>query len=257
MVCEMMNAKTTSARIRASRLYTDVTVQLRTFLRDPLNAVLVLVLPVLVILGFGRAMATFPETPAMRTLPADSGRMFGALFSTAFLSGIFGLHQSIDARTADQRLILAGYSSSTLLLSRLVTILVVTLVGAGLSYAVTVFYVTPSAPVFAFFFLFIGGLVYALVGILTGAIVPRLFEGSLLVLFIADMDAFLGSGMAKTNTKTEFLPLHYPYRLFQSAMTQGSYNLDNLLYAFIYVFILAFLVYFSFARVHRVGEDNR
>lgn len=237
------------------RLETGVRTQILSFVRQPLNVALAVIIPLLVVEGFGKAMASIPETSTMQAVPGDVGMILGAAFSTAFLAGILGLFQAISAHEADRRLVLTGYPAVTLLLARLVTILLVSAVVAAASYAVLLTNLSPEKPVLAFGFLMLGGVVYALVGVVTGAIIPREFEGSLLVVFVANMDAFLGSSMSKVDTSLpEFFPLYYPRQLFQSAVIDGSYSGDNLLSAGLYVAVLLVLTVAFFVRAMDAGE---
>jgi len=218
------------------RLTTGVRSQVASFAREPLNLALVLLVPLFVVEGFGRAMSSLPETPTMQAVPADAGRVLGAAFATAFLAGILGLFQAIDARNADERLVLTGVPPLTLLISRLTTIVVVSAVAAGITYAVLTLSITPEEPLLAFGFLLMGGVSYALVGVLVGAVLPREFEGSLVLVFIANMDAFFGSSMSKIDSvMTHYLPLYYPRRLVQSAVIEGTHSTDDLVAGLVYV----------------------
>lgn len=237
------------------RLTTGVRSQVLSFLREPLNLVLVLVVPLLVVEGFGQAMSSLPETPTMQAVPADAGRMLGAVFSTAFLAGILGLFQAIDARSADERLVLTGFPPSTLLVTRLVTILLVAGVAAAFSFGVLWYSLTPESPVLTFGFLVAGGVSYALVGVLVGTILPREFEGSLVMVFIANMDAFFGSSMSKVETTlTHYLPLYYPRRLVESAVLDGTYATDDAVGAVVYLAVLFVAATALFSRSMRAEE---
>lgn len=210
-----------TVRLRAAPVVTAFVTE---FLRHRRQVALLLVLPVFVIEGFGAAMATLPRLPGMEEVPAASGRMFGTLFSTAFLTGLFGVDQSLTSRSADRRLVRCGLSVRELLAFRVTTVLVVSSCIAGYCYAVLLVHVDVAAPVTSFAFLYAGGLIYALIGVLVGALSPDFFEGSLLVLFVADMDAFLGSGLTRAGASNWFLPLYYPNELFRAAVAGDSHD---------------------------------
>lgn len=237
------------------RFATGVRAQIASFLREPLNLVLVLLVPVLVVEGFGQAMSSLPETPTMQAVPADAGRVLGAAFATAFLAGILGLFQAIDARSADERLVLTGFPPATLLVTRLATIVLVAGVAAGFSYGVLSYSVAPESPLLTFGFLLAGGVSYALVGVLVGTVLPRQFEGSLVMVFVANMDAFFGSSMSKVETTlTHYLPLYYPRRLLQSAVVDGTYSTDDLVAGGVYLGVLFVVAAVLFTRSMRAGE---
>lgn len=222
--------------------------QLLAFMREPSNFVLLLVLPVFVIEGFGQAMASYPELPSMATTPMQSGKIVGAAFSTAFLAGIFSLYQTLSAKAADGRLIHAGYSSKSLLAVRATAVVIVDVSIAALSFALLSRSISPDDPAAAFVFLLAGGIVYSLVGVLVGVLSPGLFEGSLVVLLVADIDAFLGSGMVQADASLPIFPLHYPYKLFESAFVTGQYSTANGVLGLLYITVLGLLTVVVFER---------
>lgn len=221
--------------------------QLVAFVRDPLNVVLAVLIPLVVIQGLGMAMETFPQAATMGIDPSLNGKTTGALFSTGFVAGLSGLHQVLSAEQADQRLVQSGLRPGSLLVARIITVLVICAGVAGLSYGIISQSVEPAAPVLAYLSLLLAGGIYALVGIVVGAVSPGLFEGSLIVLIIADMDAFLGSGMAG-DTSLEFLPLYYPNELFRSAVFTGTTSESILIPQLVYLLVLLSLTSLVYRR---------
>lgn len=231
-------------------VYIGARAQLVSFLRQPLNIALLVLVPLFVILGFGEAMASIPDMPTMEALPETVGTVWGAMFSTAFLAGILGLFQSIDAQAADRRLILTGYTPATLLGARLCSLSALTVVIATITYVVLSLSVEPAAPFVTFGTLLIGGATYAFLGILIGAVIPRTFEGSLVLVFIANMDAFLGSGLSTMESQLpKFLPLYHPNRLLQTAVIDGSIAQGDLLASLSYAIVLLVGTFLVFAQI--------
>ncbi|MDS0280487.1 hypothetical protein NDI85_22120, partial [Halomicroarcula sp. S1AR25-4] len=70
--------------------------------------VLALVLPLVVIEGWGQAMAGLPSMSTVEAIPLDLGRVLGAIFGVAIIAGLMGLVQMISAREADRRLVQTG-----------------------------------------------------------------------------------------------------------------------------------------------------
>lgn len=229
-------------------LTTGVIVQFRNFVRDPLNVVLLVGLPVFVVVGFGEAMSSFPETAAMELAPENAGRVLGALFSTAFLTGLFGLYQGMDSWSTDERLVAAGYPFEQLLGARLVSTLAVGVLLSLWCLALLWVRVPPTAPLVAAFVLVGSGLIYALIGVLIGTFAPDLFEGSLILLFVADMDAFLGSGMSRAGATNPLLPLYYPLELFQSAVVDGHVLPMRVVGMGTYLLVLTGVTYLGYMR---------
>jgi hypothetical protein len=231
-----MSRATPSRSVTAARLRAGTVAHLRALLRHPLHLVFLLVLPPVVIEVYGMAMASFPEVPFMQTLPATMGRINGAIFAAAFLAGLIGLFQVISAREADSRLQLAGFRRWELFLTRLATILVVSLVAAVAAFTVLAWQVDVTAPGVALAALALAALLYGLLGVLIGALVPKELEGSLLLVFVADFDDFMASGRADVDSPLlQVLPLHYPHELFTAAVTDGTVEAGNLAAASVYL----------------------
>lgn len=212
-----------SAPTRRDRLLTGLATHLRAFLREPLHLALLVALPPLVVEGYGRAMASFPALPLVSTVPATVGRVNGAVFAAAFLAGLVGLFQVVSAAQADDRLRICGFGRAELFLSRLSTVLVVGVTAAAAAFAVLAWRVPPEAPLVAAGALVLAALNYGLVGVLLGTVLPRELEGSLVLVFVADFDDFLASGMVPVDSPVvNLLPLHYPHLLFREAVLDGT-----------------------------------
>lgn len=230
-----------------NRLRAGATAHLRALLRRPHHLAFLVLLPPVVIEAYGLAMATFPEVPFMETMPATMGRINGAVFAAAFLAGLIGLFQVISAREADSRLQLAGFRRWELFCTRLATIASVSLVAALAAFAVLAWRVDVAAPVAAFGALALAGLLYGLLGVLIGAVVPKELEGSLLLVFVADFDDFMASGLANVDSPLlSLLPLHYPHKLFTAAVRDGTVAATDVLAALGYLavaFVAVLLAY--------------
>jgi hypothetical protein len=232
-----------------NKLVVGIDAHARSFVRDPVTLVLAIVLPAIVIEGWGQAMSGLPDMPSVEVVSLDLARILGATLGVSFIAGLLGLVLIIGAREADRRLVLVGYSPTILLISRLVTIGGITAVIAGINLAVLAYFVPPEAPVLALAFLALAGVLYAFIGVLVGAALPRIFEGSLVVVLFAFMDAFLSGDSplaADTPDWVALFPLYHPKRLVQDAVTSGSYDTGDLWVTLAYVgvlFVLAGLIF--------------
>ncbi|MDS0474623.1 ABC transporter permease [Natrinema sp. 1APR25-10V2] len=238
------------------RFVVGVRANIRTFLRTPLNVILALVLPLVVIEGWGQAMAGLPSMPTVEAIPLDLGRLLGAIFGVAIIAGLMGLVQMISVREADRRLVQAGYSPRTLLATRLATLAGVTVVVAAVNFGVLWLTLDIKDPLLVFSFLALAGFVYAFVGALVGAVLPRLFEGSLVVVFLAMMDAFLSGDSPLAADVPEFVqyfPLYHPKELLQSATFDGTFASGDLVFVGGYVLALLILVTAVFSTTMRTA----
>jgi uncharacterized membrane protein len=239
-----------------NRFVVGVRASLQTFVRTPLNVVLALVLPLVVIEGWGQAMAGLPSMPTVEGIPLDLGRLLGAIFGVAIIAGLMGLVQMISAREADRRLVQTGYSPRTLLATRLATLAGVTIVVAGVNFGVLWLTIDVEAPLLVFAFLALAGVVYAFLGALVGAVLPRLFEGSLVVVFLAMMDAFLSGDSplaADVPDFVQYFPLYHPKELLQSAAFDGTFAAGDLAFVGGYLLVLLVLVTAVFGATMRTA----
>lgn len=234
-----------------SNFVTGVRAHGREFLRTRVNLVLLVVLPIVLVEGFGRAMGVVPDLPFMETLPANQGRMLGALFSTAFVTGLLGLFQIVSAQQADRRLVETGFPFVTLLATRLVTVAGFGLLIAAVSFTVVRASLSVAAPAVAFASLVLAGVTYGLLGVLVGAVVPNELTGSLILVFVADIDGFLGAGLRNPPAVTEVFPLHYPQVLFESATIDGTVATSDLFGGLAYAGVLGVLVVLAFGQTMR------
>lgn len=222
-----------------SELATGTRLRLAELTRQPLTLALLLVLPPVVVEVYGVALSSFPNLPATTADPATTGRLTGALFAVAFLAGLVGLFQVIGARRGDERLTVAGFSRRALLASRLATMVVVAVAGASVSLLVVAASVDVAAPAVALGVLVLAALIYGLLGVVVGTLLPRELEGSLVLVFAADFDNALSAGVFDVGATvavpvvgdlavTDLAPLSHPRDLFTAAVLGGDLARDHL-----------------------------
>lgn len=219
-----MAEATTPAAGRLRRVRTGVGSQVRAFARTPANVAILVVLPVVVVEGYGTAMSAFPQLPAVGAASMTRlGRINGAVFSVAVFAAVLGLFQVISALEADDRLRVCGYARAELFAARLATVVLGGLVVSAAALAVLWRTEPPAAPLAAYGTLVLAAFVYGLVGMAVGAALPRALEGSLVVVFLVDFDDFLSSGLLDLDAAgLRLLPLHYPHALFRDAVLDGT-----------------------------------
>lgn len=241
-----MRATLTASRLRLAELA-----------RQPLTAIMLVALPPVVIELYGVSVESFPQLPSFGAEPAVVGRITGALFAVAFLAGLVGLFQVISARNGDERLAIAGFPHSAMLASRLVAMLVVAFVGAVVAFGVFSYRVEVAAPLLAFAALVLAAAIYGLLGVIIGALVPRELEGSVVLVFLADFDNVLSSGLFSLTTTVsvplvgdvriaETAPLYHPHQLFSRAVLDGELAGEHLLPSAVWIgglLVVALLAY--------------
>lgn len=227
--------------MRARSAAVGASAHAKSVLRQPATLAMLAVLPPFVVVLYGAAMASFPDVAFLSASAESYGRMGGALFATAFLSGLVGLFGAVSAARADRYLSFAGFPPALLFATRVVVSVGVAGLAAGVSLAALVGAGTDVASLpLAYAVLVLAGVLYSLLGVVVGALVPRELEGSLVLVFLADMDSFLSGGVLDVNTDlVEVLPLHYPHALFTSAVGEGTLAGDTVAPAALYLVALA------------------
>lgn len=206
-------------------------------LRQPTTLAMLLVLPPFVTYVYGAAMGAFPDVGFLGTTASTYGRLGGALFATAFLTGLVGLFGAVSAATADRYLAFSGFDSRVLFVTRVLVATGVAVVAAAVSLGSLLVYGTEvDAPAAAFLVLVLAGTLYGLLGVVVGALVPRELEGSLVLVFLADFDSFLSGDVLAVNTDlVEALPLYHPHAMFEAAVLDGTVPSGNLVPALAYL----------------------
>jgi ABC-2 type transport system permease protein len=212
----------------------------KTAVREPTTLAMLFVLPPFVTYVYGAAMGAFPDVGFVEVGASTYGRIGGALFATAFITGLVGLFGTVSAATADRYLAFSGYRSSALFATRVVVSAGVALVAAAVSLVSLLALGTDVATVgAAYAVLVLAGALYGLLGVVVGALVPRDLEGSLVLVFLADLDSFLsGDVLAVDAPLVSLLPLHYPHAMFQSAVLDGTVGAGNVALALGYLAVL-------------------
>ncbi|WP_137285867.1 hypothetical protein [Halorussus salinisoli] len=226
-----------SAGVRASTL---------SFFREPLNIALLLILPALSVQIYGVSLSQFPEIGIFDAAGSlvTTGRITGAVFATGALAGVLGLFQMISARNADRRLAIAGFRPMELIVSRFTTVLVVSVAISAVS-TVTLSALTAesvAAPIIVFAALALTGILYGLLGMLVGTILPRELEGSLVLVILADMDNVFASSLFDIDESvTRFAPLSHPHELVTQAVVDGTLADDHVLPSLAFVLLFGLL----------------
>jgi hypothetical protein len=248
---------TNRREVSEMRLVVGTNARLAEFARQRLTLTLLVVLPPLVIELYGVAIASFPALPGAGETPETVGRITGTLFAVAFLAGLIGLFQVLSARDGDERLTLCGYPRHTLLVTRLVTLLAVAGAGTTVAFAVLVWRVDVAAPGLAFVVLLLAGVLYGLIGIVVGTILPKELEGSLILVFLADLDNALSSGLFDVGPLATIAPLHHPHELLRAAVLDGTLGDGHLLPAIGSLLVVCLLAVGTYTDVTGVGGSIR
>lgn len=225
----------------------------RGYYRTPLNVVLLVAIPAVLIAAFGNSLSRLAGTLGLVLTPA-MGRSMGAMWSAAFLTGIMGFFMMDGSRQADRRMVRAGYTPGQLVAMRFMTVGVLGAVATGVSYGVLVSQVTPTNTFQTLTVLYLGALIYGTVGILIAAVVPGQLEGSFALLFFFVIDAFIASPLFGNAAEFPFglLPTYYPTKVLLYLTADQPHDTIHWLYITSYLAVACVLAATAFYRSARV-----
>jgi hypothetical protein len=131
-------------------------------------------------------------------------------WAAAVLAGVAGFFHVSVSRDADRRLAGAGAGVRSVVVSRLLSTLALTVLAAvGALLALRVRTAVATSPgVIGATLLF--ALIYAGIGVTVGALVRSEMNGSLIVVFVWIFDVFFGPATGGTGTFIRVFPMHYP-----------------------------------------------
>jgi len=179
------------------------------YARNPINVVLLLVVPVIFVIATAGVLAEFAEILGSTTAaPALEANTAG--WAAAFLIGIAAYFQVAGSRAADRRLAGAGAGALRITSARLLSAVgLAILASAGALLALEVragiedVWRTVGAT-------FMFASIYLAIGAVVGTVVRNQVNGAVLILFIWFLDVFLGPTMTGSDAfLTRLFPTHF------------------------------------------------
>lgn len=215
------------------RIVTAMSMGVREFRRTPVLLALLAFLPLYIIGTFvvlvpDRAVTAGIDGTTVTVPMSDFAAAFMTPLTVAILSGVVGLFLVQTSEAADDRLRLAGYSATDLVVSRVGTLGIGTVVVTAASVIVAVLAFTPESFVSFVAATVLVGLTYGIVGVIVGIVLNRL-GGVYVLLFAPMVDILLFQNPLATDTPgwTTALPSHYATEaLFDGAFTARVDLLD-------------------------------
>ncbi len=226
---------------------------LREYYRTPLNLVLLVAIPALLIAAFGNSLSRLAGMLEVVLSPA-MGQAMGAMWSAAFLTGIMGFFMMVGARAADRRMVRAGYSPLQVVALRFGAVALLGGLATLVSYLVLLSQVTPSNQAQTLLVLYLGAMIYGAVGILIGSLVAGELEGSFALLFFFVMDAFIASPLFGDAAEFPFglLPTYYPTKVLLFLTADRPHDAIHWFYIAAYLAVAGALAAHAFYRSARV-----
>ena len=180
------------------------------YARKPLNLVMLVLVPVVLVFVWGPTMAVISKQNGGA---GDPRRIAAATagWAAAALAGLAGFFQIRSARAADRRLAAAAHRTAPVVAGRLGASLGLALLAAAGGLVALAARVGISDPVRAISATVGIAVIYLAFGVLVGTFVKSEMNGSLLVSVVWVFDVFLGPALtAGSSPMTRVFPLHFP-----------------------------------------------
>lgn len=180
------------------------------YARRPLNLVLLVAVPVVLVFVWGGTLADFSKLVGGT---ADQVQVEAATagWAAAALAGLGGFFQVSGSRAADRRLAAAGHRTAPVVAGRLgasLGLAAVATAGGLLALAARAGINDPARAVAATLLV---AIIYLALGVLVGTVVRSDMNGALLITLAWILDVFLGPGLgAGSSALTRVFPLHFP-----------------------------------------------
>lgn len=231
---------------------------LREYARTPVLLALLVFLPAYLVGVFtfvapdSQVLVELPGGGTVETTLTEVFPAFTTPMAAALLAGVAGLFLMQSSVAADSRLVTAGYRARDVVLARLGLLLAVSAIGTLAAVGVMRLTFAPEHPLWFGTAVFLGALIYGLVGVLAGVLLDRL-PGVYLVMFGSMIDLFLFQNPLATDAPTAaaFMPGHYPVTLAVEAGFGDAVDAGPLVGSLAVVGVLGVLAVGAFYRSMR------
>lgn len=233
-----------------------IKINVAAFFRRPFNLALIFAGIPIVIYGFSVFMKALPDM-FFPDISAEVGAATGTLFAVAFLVALVGLFQIISSLEADRRLSISGFSVKNILLGRFLGVVIISSIISAVSLGFMSFWVTAESYLRAYLVLVLSGSLYGSIGVLIGSIFPKELEASLILIFLADLDVFLGTGILEFESMiVDYFPLHSPSILFRQAVLEGIIDRSHMLVLLVYLLVFFYFSSLAFIKASTSEEGS-
>ena len=180
------------------------------YARKPLNLVMLVLVPVVLVFVWGPTLADFSKLSGGS---GDHRRIEAATagWAAAALAGLAGFFQITGARAADRRLAAASHRTAPVVAGRLGASVGLAVLAAAGGLVALAARVGISDPLRAISATLVVAVIYLAFGVLVGTFVKSEMNGSLLVSVVWVFDVFLGPALTSgSSPMTRVFPLHFP-----------------------------------------------
>jgi hypothetical protein len=227
------------------------------YARRPLNLVLLVAVPVVIVIALAGDLAAMSKLLSSTAKPGHL-EVSTAGWAAAAVAGLAGFFQVAGARAADRRLASIPGAAGPVVAGRL-------LAGVGLAVAAaaaaSVALLARGGmvdPVRAIPTVLMVAVLYVAIGVLVATVVRSEMNGALLVSVIWMLDVFVGSGVGGSSALyTRFFPLHFPTMVLTGQAAHHSGALSNLGWSLLWTAGLAAIAAARYASTTRPARTAR
>lgn len=207
----------------------------RQYARQPINLVLLALIPPLFIVAMSSAISTFSDVLG-GNLGERAGTGLAGLWAASLLAGaatFFILRTSV--RT-DGRLVAAGLRPVSLGLAHATTAVALATLTTAVSFTMLILTQDVSRPVDLFAAILLAALVYAAMGVAMAWFIEGDLEGSFVIILVFMLDAFVGGPLGGGGGFFAGLfPVHFPSEIAVASMLGDSYRAEWIAWSGLYL----------------------
>ena len=177
------------------------------YARNPVNLLLLAVVPVVFVVVVAGSLADFAKViggtgPAVQTVTAA--------WAAAFLAGIAMYFQTATTRETDRRVVITGFPAHRLVLARLLTGLSLAVFASAIALVALALRTGIDNPVPVIGGTLMSAVIYVAIGATIGALARNPVNGTVILLFMWILDVFFGPAIGSADrVATRALPTHF------------------------------------------------
>ncbi len=187
------------------------------YARRPLNLVLLVAVPVVMVVALQGQLASFSKLLSTVTKPTHL-EVATAGWAAAVVAGLAGFFQVVGSRDTDRRLAtVSGRGSGPVVAGRLLASAALAAAAAAAALAALAARGGIADPARAVPTILVVAVIYVAIGVLAATAVHSEMNGALIVTTVCLLDVFVGSGLGGgSSLVTRFFPLHFPTMILTS-----------------------------------------
>jgi len=177
------------------------------YARNPVNLLLLAVVPVVFVVVVAGSLADFAK---LLGGTGSSVETVTASWAAAFLSGIAMYFQTATTRDTDRRVVVTGFPPARLVLARLLTGLTLAALASATALVALAVRTGIDAPIPVIGGTLMSAVIYVAIGAIVGSVARNPVNGTVIVLFVWILDVFFGPAMGTVDRiATRALPTHF------------------------------------------------